>query len=167
MTKLFLIGVVIALCYGVGSVKSARLKSRYKNLCSIKTALCDMKSRIGFFGFDISRSLLASGRKKSAEILFKRAAESVCEKGISKAWSDAVEVCGGELCLCEEDKTALLQLSGRLGMTDCDGQMKNIDGVIALLDINIADAKYNMDRYCPLYLGGGVLVGAFLGLMII
>ena len=167
MTKFFLIGVIFVLCYGIGYIKSFNLKCRYRSLCDIRAALCDMKSQIGFFGFDISMTLITSGRKTSAGILFENAAAAVREKGIAKAWTDAVECCGGELCLCEEDKSALKQLSVRLGMTDCDGQMKNIDGVVALLETSIADAKYNMDRYCSLYLGGGALIGVFLGLMII
>ena len=167
MTKLLCVCAIIAGCVGVGYFKSNQLKTRYKNLCLIKAALCDAKSQIAFFGFDIARVLTASGKTSKAEPLFSVAAKNVSKSGAAKAWSDALDICAKEMCLNKEDVHILMQLSSRLGMTDARGQKNNIDGVVSLLETSIADAKENKDRYCPLCLGGGALVGMFLGLMII
>ena len=167
MSRMFYVSAIIICCIGVGYFKSNQLKKRYRNLCLIKAALCDAKSQIMFFGFDIARVLTAAGKSSKAEPLFSVAAKDIEKKGAAKAWSDALDTCAKDMCLNEEDVHVLVQLSSRLGMTDTKGQKNNIDGVVALLETSIADAKENKDRYCPLCLGGGALVGMFLGLMII
>ena len=167
MLKLACVVSVILLCSSAGYIKSYKLKKRYQNLCRIKAALCDVKSRITFFGFDIARALAIAGKIASAEPLFSLAADKIKQKGAAAAWREALDLSKEEMCLSADDIHSLSQLSSRLGMTDCEGQIKNVDGVIALLDTNIADAKCDKDRYCSLYLGGGTLIGIFLGLMII
>lgn len=167
MLKLICVVGVILFCSGVGYMKSYQLKKRHQNLCKIKVALSDVKSRIAFFGFDIARALAIAGKSANAEPLFSLAADKIKLKGAAAAWREALGLCKDEMYLTTDDIHSLSQLSSRLGMTDYEGQIINIDGVIALLDTNIADAKCDKDRYCSLYLGGGTLIGVFLGLMII
>lgn len=167
MTKVILVAFVFVICTWTGFYKSNIIKERYQNLCYIKAALSNLKMRISFFGYDISRALENSAKNTTVEELFKSAALMVEKVGVQKAWSKAVDEHYKELFFEEEDCVVLKMLSTRLGMTDCEGQIKNVDGVCAMLDTNIENAKHKKEKYSSLYLRGGVLVGVFLGLVII
>ena len=167
MTRILLIGCVFLLCVWTGFYNSEKIKMRYKNLCLIKSALGILKTNISFFGYDICRAMAATDTKTQVEGLFEQASKNTPVLGAQKAWSTAVKECSKDLCLDEEDISTLVLLSARLGMTDEEGQIKNIDGVCAMLDTSIASAKYERDKYCKLYSGGGVLIGLFFCIMLV
>lgn len=167
MTKVVLAIILFALCSWTGFYKSNCIKARYQNLCHMKAALSNLKIQISFFGYDIAHALSLAAKNTSIEVLFKKAAVMVEKSGAQKAWNEATDEYFKELLFEEEDLMVIKMLAQKLGMTDSEGQIKNIDGVCAMLDTNIADAKSKKEKYSSLYLRGGVLVGVFLGLMII
>jgi len=166
MHRLILVCILFLVCACVGFCQSEKIRLRYKNLCTLKAALGIVKTNIEFFGYDISRALRATEEKTEVKGLFCVAAKNIAEHGVQAAWSMAVRECSDELSLIEEDKETLILLGARLGMTDTEGQKKNIDAVCAMLDTNITSAKENMDRYCRLYSSGGVMVGLFLAIVL-
>lgn len=166
MHRLILILVLFLVCACVGFCQSEKIRLRYKNLCRLKTALGIVKTNIEFFCYDIGRALRETEEKAEVKGLFCVAAKNIAEHGVQAAWSMAVRECSGELSLTEDDEEALILLGARLGMTDTEGQKKNIDAVCAMLDTNIISAKENMDRYCRLYSSGGVMVGLFLAIVL-
>lgn len=166
MLRLILVCLLFLVCTWVGFCQSEKMRLRYKNLCTIKAALGIVKTNIEFFGYDISRAMSAAEEKTEVKGLFCAAAKNIADHSVQAAWSMAVRESSGELSLIEEDEETLILLGARLGMTDTQGQKKNIDAVCAMLDMNIASAKENMDKYCRLYSSGGVLVGLFLAIVL-
>lgn len=161
-----MICIVFLACASVGFCQSEQIRQRYKNLCSIKSALGILKTNIEFFGYDISRAMRATEEKTEVKGLFSDAARLIGEHGVQAAWTMAVKECASEFSLIEEDEGTLILLGARLGMTDTEGQKKNIDAVCSMLDMNINSAKENKDRYCRLYSSGGVMVGLFLAIVL-
>lgn len=167
MTKVVLAIFLFVLCSWTGFYKSKCIKLRYQNLCHMKAALSNLKIHISFFGYDIAHALSLAAKNTSIEALFKKAAAMVEKSGAQKAWNDATDELFKELLFEEEDLMVIKLLAQKLGMTDSEGQIKNIEGVCAMLDSNIADAKNKKEKYSSLYMRGGVLAGVFLGLVII
>lgn len=167
MLRTTIILIIFLLCAAAGFFKSYKLKCRCKNLCDVKAALSVLQTHIRFSKSEISIAMRKSACKNEAGRLFISAAEGTQNSGAAKAWTDAVEEYSPTLYFTDEDKSTLLLLSSRLGMTDESGQLSNIEYVCNLLDVHIASARYDADKYCRLYSGGGVLAGLFLCLIII
>ena len=91
--------------------------------------------------------------------------KNIDKSGIKNAWNGAVLKKRDDLCFNAEDADTVSMLSSRLGMTDCENQVKNIAYVKNMLDIHIKSARYDADKLCRLYSGGGLLAGAFLIMM--
>ncbi|HIT84920.1 MAG TPA: stage III sporulation protein AB [Candidatus Ornithomonoglobus intestinigallinarum] len=156
-------GIMIAVsCVYLGLRRSMNLKKRCRSLERIQNALSLLETEIAFKGTELKSALLNTG-----EPLFKEAACRMDGGTVKTAWNGAVKKCAMRLCLTEGDVDALAMLGSRLGMTDTENQVKNIDAVKNMLDIHINAARNDAERFCRLYTGGGVLTGIFIVLMLI
>ena len=149
-------------CFYLGLRKSLVLKQRYASLQKIQNSLSLLETEIAFGGTELKNALL-----KADNPLFIHAAQDIDKLGIKASWANAVKSCASRLCLTPGDCDTLLMLGHRLGMTDTENQVKNINGVKNKLDLHIRAAKYDTEHFCRLYSGGGALTGAFLVLMLL
>ena len=149
-------------CFYVGLKKSMQLKTRYHSLCDFQNALELLSTEIAFRETELKQAFINTGN-----ILLKEAAKHIERDGVKSALTAAVKKYSARLCLAVGDIDTILMLKARIGMTDVEHQIKNIEGVRNILDLHIKAAKYDMDKLCRLYSGGGVLTGIFLILVFI
>lgn len=149
-------------CLYVGLKRSMQLKTRYRSLCDFQNSLELLSTEIAFRETELKRAFINTGN-----ILLNEAAKHIETDGIKSALTLAVKKCSVSLCLTDGDKDTILMLKERIGMTDVEHQIKNIEGVRNILDLHIKAAKYDMDKLCRLYSGGGILTGIFLVLVFI
>ncbi len=164
----FIFGIlVLGVCSAFGFIKSYKLKYRLKNLTEIKNALRILESCIRFTYTDISKAFLEAHMLCDTSGIFKCASDNIKTMGASKAWQYTINKNAPALCLNKEDIHTLSLLSAKLGMTDVSEQIKTIECVMNMLDIHIASARYECEKYCKLYSSGGILTGAFLCLVLV
>lgn len=149
-------------CFYVGFKRSMQLKIRYRSLCDFKNALELLSTEIAFRETELRQAFINTGN-----VLLKEAARYIEKDGVKSALVSAVKKCSVRLCLTEGDKDTILMLKEHIGMTDVEHQIKNIESVKNILDLHIKAAKYDMDKLCRLYSGGGILTGIFLILVFI
>lgn len=154
--------MISASCVYLGVRRSMNIKKRYNSLVDFQNALSVLSTDIAFRETELKQAFV-----NTDNTVFKEAAKYIEKDGIKAAWSKAVKKCASRLCFTEGDCDTLLMLSKRLGMTDTENQIKNLEGVKNMLDLHIKAARYDADRLCRLYTGGGVLTGIFLVLILI
>ena len=88
------------------------------------------------------------------------------ERGIKRAWSEAVDAAAGRAALTEGDCEALRSLGPELGMSDITGQKRAIERASELLSQRAAEAEADCERLTRVYRGCGLLSGAFAVLML-
>lgn len=159
-----LIGSIMigASCVYLGVRRSISFKKRYSSLVDFQNAISVLSTDIAFRETELKEAFI-----NTDNAIFKEAAKYIENDGIKSAWSKAVKQCSSRLCLTEGDCDTVLMLGKRLGMTDTENQIKNLEGVKNMLDLHIRAASYDAERLCRLYAGGGVLTGLFLVLMLI
>lgn len=151
-----------ASCIYLGLRRSMSLRRRQRSLENIQNTLSVLETEISFGGTDLKNAFLASD-----SALLKEAAKTIDDLGIKQSWGRAVKKWAPRLSLSAGDADALLMLGRRLGMTDTENQIKNIEAVKNMLDIHIGAARNDADNFCRLYAGGGVLAGVFIVLMLL
>ncbi|MDD6484340.1 MAG: stage III sporulation protein AB [Clostridiales bacterium] len=154
-----------AACIYVGTLKSSKIRKRHKNLLNIQRALELLETKITFSQRDIKTALEEIDKNIDTSGFLGEVIKNIDKSGIRNAWNGAVLKKRDDLCFNAEDADTVSMLSSRLGMTDCENQVKNIAYVKNMLDIHIKSARYDADKLCRLYSGGGLLAGAFLIMM--
>ncbi len=149
-------------CIWLGLRRSMGFRKRYRSLQEIQNSLSVLETEIAFRETELKQAF-----SNTANPLFCEAAKTIERDGIQNAWKRAVKKCAPRMGLTDGDKDTLHMLGQRLGMTDTENQIKNIDGVKNMLDIHIQAARYDVNHFCRLYTGGGVLTGIFLILMLL
>lgn len=167
MFKFIFAHLVLIASSAFGFYKSFKLKGRLKNLTEIKNALRILESCIRFTYTDISNAFLEAHKLSDTSGVFKCVSDNIKTMGASKAWQYAINKNAPSLCLIKEDIHTLSLLGAKLGMTDESEQIKTIECVMNMLDIHIASARYECEKYCRLYSSGGILTGAFLCLVLV
>jgi stage III sporulation protein AB len=141
---------------------SMNMKKRAQSLSEIVSSLELLESEISFGLNKLSKAF----RRIDKNGFFARIAENMREMGIERAWSESVEKNKQRLCLTESDCDALLILSGRIGKTDKDDQLKNIKYVKSMLNSQFESAKSEYARMGRLYRNGGVLIGLMIAIVL-
>ena len=85
---------------------------------------------------------------------------------LKRRWERAVLEDYKKLYLKKEDVETILLLAGELGMTDREGQIKNIKHVKKLVDVLQKEAKDEYFKQSKLLKGLGVSVGLFLVILL-
>ena len=78
-----------------------------------------------------------------------------------------VAACKGNTYLKEEDKQLFIQFINDLGITYLDGQISIINGYMKQLDNNISKLKSEQEVKCRMYNSFGVLIGAFISMILL
>ena len=167
MTRLIFAVIILFVCTVTGMFKSYKIKSRLKNLVSIKNALTVFKSNISFNGYNMEKALYQTGINSDINSIFIDASSKVKAMGASRALRYAIDENYARLHLNNDDAHTLSLLCTRLGMINEKEQTENIDYVSNMLDVNISSARYDVEKYCRLYSSGGLLTGAFFCLMLV
>lgn len=158
--------MIFAVCVYGGFSFSDVMKRRCVYLRNVIAALSLLETEITFGGSRLAQAFIKLDGAADTRGLFKAAAENAELTGIKKAWKKAVKSRQGELCFTESDAQALMSLGERLGMTDTENQVKNIQYVKKQLELQLGSAEGEYDRLGRLYRNGGILVGAFLILLL-
>ena len=134
---------------------------RYKNLIKINSCLNTMKNEIRFSSDYIDDVLIRVAKISEFDYLFKTATALYKSIPISERWKKAVTCDAPLLHLSKEDTETLKMFGLELGMTDREGQLKNIENTMSMLETLQSEAKEDYDKTSRLRKGLGVSVGLF------
>lgn len=158
--------MIFAVCAYGGFSLSDSMKKRCAYLKNAIAALNLLETEITFGGSRLSKAFEKLDAAADTRGLFKAAAEAAERVGIKRAWKDAVKSKQSELRFTKEDAQTLMSLGERLGMTDTENQVKNIQYVKKRLELQLEGAEGEYDRMGRLYRNGGILAGTFLVLLL-
>lgn len=132
---------------------------RYKNLTKIIAFLNAAENEIRFTSDFIDDIFLKVSKIIDFDYIFKTTAS--CDKSLSlcERWKKAVFEDSPALFLTKEDSEVLIMLGAELGMTDRDGQIKNIENTLCTLEAFRQEAKENYEKTAKLKRGLGISVG--------
>lgn len=151
----------------LGFAAADRLRRRRDFLVAFGTTLVVLETEIEFGRYELKRIFSRMCDNKNVYGFYDICSEKIEEKGIKKAWNDAVETVADTAYLTDMDKDALLALGKELGMSDVSGQKKAIERCAALLSQGAENASGEYYRLARVYRSCGVLAGAFIVLMFI
>ena len=143
----------------IGIIISKKYDNRVNELKEFKNGLNMFKSKIKFtyepipeiFG-EISESLDSIPGK-----IFKLASNNMKLVAAGDAWNMAIDT--DILCINEEDKNILKNLSKLLGQTDLEGQLNQIELTSAFLDKQIEKAEKEKLKNEKMYRTLGMIIG--------
>ncbi len=150
-------------CGYFGFRMSMSLKTRQANLSNIIASLEMLESEISFSVNKLKKAFLRADRNG----IFTLAAQTMDEKGIKNAWTEAVNCSRAKLCLTDADADILLMLGNSIGKTDTDDQIKNIKYIKSLIKEQEKQAQEEYSRFGRVYRNGGVLTGLMLIILLI
>ena len=161
MAKIFGAIMIFLSCTFWGFSSSLVPYKRYKNLIKIMSALNTMKNEIRFSSDYIDEIILKAVKISEFDYIFQTTAEYEKSIPISKRWKDAVLEDYQKLHLNKEDCEALIMFGSELGMTDREGQLKNIENTLAMLATLKESAKEDYEKMSKLKKGLGLSLGLF------
>lgn len=157
------IGALIILVSSIiwGCLSSQIPYKRYKNLIKIHSCLNTMKNEIRYSSDYIDDVLLKVSKISEFDYLFKTTTDFNKNIPVSDRWKKAIECDAPFLHLSKEDTETLKMFGLELGMTDREGQLKNIENTMSILKTLQVSAKNDYDNTSKLRKGLGVSVGLF------
>lgn len=155
--------VFIVSAYG-GFYFSGTLKKRRDFLRAMSGALSFISTEIEFAHSELENILIRADAPEALCGFFSQCAGEIKKCGIRNAWTNAVDECA--VNLLPEEKDVLIQLGGRIGMSDVEGQKNTISRAVRQLDeyAKLADEEYK--RLSKPYRSCGILLGVFILIMI-
>ena len=153
--------LIFASTYYWGFRSSLIPYKRYKNLMKINSGFLAMKNEIRYSGDYIDEVLLKTGKVIDFKKIFLTAAQMDKMLPIRKRWEEAVILDSPSLYFNNDDIEILNMFSQELGMTDREGQIKNIEHTVELIKHNINSAKEEYDNMSKLKKGLGISAGLF------
>lgn len=139
------------------------MKKRVKSLGDISASFEMLESEIAFNVNKLKNAFVRVDRNG----LFTLAAQTMEEKGIKNAWTEAVAQMSSQLCFTEADSDILLMLGKSIGKTDTEDQIKNIRYIKNLIKEQEKQAQEEYGRFGRIYRSGGVLTGLMLIILLI
>ena len=160
-------GILIVLGTSMlGFSASGRNYKRHKNLLKFITGLTAMENEINYTKKPIDEVLKRVSEIIDFREIFLTTAKISDEISLKKRWERAVLEDYKKLYFKKEDVETILLLGGELGMTDREGQIKNIKHIKKLVDVLQKEAKDEYFRQSKLLKGLGVSVGLFLVILL-
>ena len=144
-----------------GMCEAQKLQQRVEFLKAISAGLETVKTEMEFGRYELGY-IFKKLDTKNDRGFFKTCQKGIEEKGIKKAWANAVADVTEYGFLKDNDSDIILQLGNRLGMSDIEGQKNNIDMTVTELQKNITVAEEEYIRLGKVYRGCGVLLGIFI-----
>lgn len=154
-----------AVCAYMGIMRSNEMKNRCVMLERLISAFEMLETEIRFNRTEIKKAFLNTEKALPMYGFLKTAAENMDKLGIKKAWENAADKCLRSLS--DVDRNAVKILSSKLGMTDAEGQIKQLEYVKNILKHQAGEAEKEYKRLGRLYRSGGVLAGAFIVLVLL
>ena len=144
-----------------GFYMADRLKKRRNFLREMVDSLSFIGREMEFGRYELHRIFANLCDTATLFGFFKICNDKIEDWGIKKSWEHAVCEISCDACLKNEDKAALMTLSGELGMTDINGQRKAIERTVSALAECEKKADEEYIRLSKAYRGCGVLLGVF------
>lgn len=149
-----------------GAVRAGRLKKRHKALILVDTALSSMANEINYSDDCIDDVMRNAAKISGIKEIFDSCATLSNKMPISKRWNEAVKMDSKKLNLNKSDCEIISMLGGELGMTDREGQFKNIEHIRLLLSRQIDDAHEQYLKEAKLFRSLGITAGIFLAILL-
>lgn len=134
---------------------------RYKNLLKIISCLNTMKNEIRFSQDYIDDVLIKVSKICEFNFIFKTATTFDKTLPVSKRWKQALICDAPSLKLSSQDFEALISFGAELGMTDREGQLRNIENTMSILNTLQVSAKDEYEKMSKLKKGLGLSLGLF------
>lgn len=154
-------------CAYYGFAAADRLVRRRRFLNEMLTALSVLETEISFGHNELGLIFARLDKNKALCGFFGCCRSGMADKGIKRAWEDALEDVTDRVCLKNDDVSALLSLGTEIGMSDIRGQSRTIKRASELLRACCADADESSARLGRVYRSCGVLTGIFIVLALI
>ena len=140
---------------------------RYKSLLKINAGLLALENEIRYSSDYIDNILSKVSRTIDFDKLFLTCAKTDKTLSISQRWKKSVLEDSSSLFLSKEDCEILIMLGAELGMTDREGQLKNIENSISLLKSMQECAKEEYHKMSKLKKSLGITLGLFVVIMLL
>lgn len=165
-------GLVLLASSAWGWLRAAELARRPTVLRILRSALQALESEIAFGAAPLPEAFARIARfyPDPAAVLFATAAAALDPPrslGAAAAWEEALAAAARSAALGADDVAVLRALGPYLGATDRDDQVRHLRLAMARLEAAEAAARDLDQRWGRLYRYGGVLVGAFIGLLLL
>ncbi len=150
-----------------GYLSSLTPYKRYKSLLKINSGLLAMENEIRYSSDYIDNILIKVSKIIDFDKLFLTCAEFDKTLSLSDRWKNSVLKDSIPLHLSKEDCEILIMLGAELGMTDRDGQLKNIENSISMLKTMQTNAKEEYQKMSKLKKSLGITIGLFVVIMLL
>ncbi len=150
-----------------GLSRALLLYKRYKNLLKISSGLTIMENEINFTCDCMDNILSRISSIIEMNEIFYTASVMSHDITLNQRWKAAVQKDSGSLKLTKHDCEIISLLGAELGMTDRSGQIKNINHIKALIDIQTTEAKEEYDKQSKMIRGLGITAGIFIVIMLV
>lgn len=167
MIKAILCIAIIVLCGAVGFGVSGYYTQRKKFFFDLLNFLNSLKTDICFSAKDLKKILYECMNQVGINKDFK-----LLLKNYTNLLDNNVEVIKENLfkdikILAEQEKESIYQFFCKLGKLDSFTQSEEIEKLLKINDLYFLDAKDESIKYSSLYIKLGVIIGAFIALIII
>ncbi len=158
--------LILIATFSMGYLSSIKPYKRHKNLLKINSGLIAMENEIRFSSDYIDDILKRVARIIEFDKIFMTCASYDKQLPISKRWQLAVLNDYSSLNLSKSDCEILIMLGAELGMTDKEGQIKNIENSISMIKTLQDNAKEEYEKMSKLKKGLGIAIGLFAVIML-
>lgn len=164
--------LVLLACTTWGWQRAAELARRPGELRVLRSALQALESEIAFGVTPLPEAFgrIAGFYPDPAATLFREAAARLASPRsctAADAWEEAVEILARCSALSPDDRGILRALAPYLGATGREDQVRHLRLAMARLEAAEASARDHDQRWGRLYRYGGMLAGAFIGLLLL
>lgn len=139
---------------------------RHKNLVKILSGIEILENEIAFSKDVIDEIFFKIAALIDCDCIFKTAAERKDEECLSMRWRRAVYTDREKLCFKMSDCEIISMLGAELGITDVEGQIKNILHIKELLKKQIEESLEEKKKASRLYKSMGVALGVFTSVLL-
>lgn len=157
---------IVGVSWFFGRRMSQNLKVRTDSLEMFCRALVLLESEITFSASSLDIAIKNIAKSIGESDIFLYIAKRIPEIGARGAWCEGIKKYRKNLCLTDEDVRILLSLSGELGITDRENQVKIICYVAELLKRAQNEAQEKFLSYSKLYTNVSVGIGAIFAILL-
>jgi len=172
MIKLLACAAILGSCSGLGILFAAGFKKRVKQLAELENAFVQLEYDVGFLNIPLDEAFekISKNSNNGISDIFKyisyRLKKNKC-CDMPKVWKRAIERSEYDLYLNDADKQILLDFSKTLGQGNSEKEKNNIKLTLMRLKIAQTEALTAASSNVKMYRGLGVLVGAFIVILLL
>ncbi len=157
--KIIIYSFIFLTSSGIGLLVSKKYEERVNELKEFKNGLNMFKSKIKFTYEPIPEifAQISNSMNSKPGKIFKLASNNMKLLTAGDAWNMAIDT--DILCINEEDKNILKNLSKLLGQTDVEGQLNQIELTSSFLDKQIEKAENERVKNEKMYRTLGMIIG--------